>query len=130
MVSIGIDIGGTNIVVGLVEDKHSILDKKTIPTCIADTPEETVEKLEKIIKEILTKNQYKIEDLLQIGIGVPGNVHPITRELLYANNLEWYHVDFIKLFQKYFQVSGYSYFSMIDSLSIYRVTLSTRSYIS
>jgi glucokinase len=82
----GVDIGGTNTVLGLVDRKGSVLAEKSLNT--TDYPEinDFVEALVLTINELLSgRAGYK---LLGIGIGAPNaNYHKGTIEL--APNLAW-----------------------------------------
>lgn len=101
-VAIGIDIGGTNTVFGIVDAKGNCLDKKTIATTDFSTPEGMV----KVIFEQVQVMLLSLKDVHPVGIGVGapnGNYYNGTIE--YAPNLKWKGViNLIKLFRKYFDV--------------------------
>lgn len=101
-VAIGIDIGGTNTVFGIVDVKGNCLEKKSVLTTDFPTPE----KLVKAIFEQLQVMLISLENINTVGIGIGapnGNYYNGTIE--YAPNLKWKGVvNLIKLFQKYFDV--------------------------
>jgi glucokinase len=104
-VAIGIDIGGTNTVFGIVDAKGNCLDKKKLLTTDFSTPE-------LLVKAIFEQVQIMLISIdgaktIGIGVGAPnGNYYNGTIE--YAPNLKWKGVvNLIKLFTKYFDVPVY-----------------------
>jgi glucokinase len=69
--AIGVDLGGTNIKIGIVTDKGKLIKKTSIKTEAEGGPKKVVSNIIKGINEILLKNKYKIKG---IGIGCPGVV--------------------------------------------------------
>jgi len=69
--AIGVDLGGTNIKIGIVSDKGKLIKKTSIKTEAEGGPKKIISNIKKCIDEILVKNKYKIRG---IGIGCPGVV--------------------------------------------------------
>lgn len=69
--AIGVDLGGTNIKIGIVSDKGKLLKSISIKTEADAGPKKVIANIIKGIEIILTKNKYKIQG---IGIGCPGVV--------------------------------------------------------
>lgn len=68
--ALGIDLGGTDIKIGIVTKKGEITSKLSLPTKAEEGPKVVVSQIKKGIKEILSSNnKLKIEG---IGIGSPG----------------------------------------------------------
>ncbi|MBS1777223.1 MAG: ROK family protein [Bacteroidetes bacterium] len=84
--AIGIDIGGTNTVFGLVNKHGDIMARGHVPTLGFNTPHEF---LQAISQNIQTKLSNYPEAVIQgIGVGAPnGNFY--TGEILNAANLPW-----------------------------------------
>lgn len=81
--AVGIDIGGTNSVVGLCDNKGNILSSNSFPTQSFDSPEDFVATASKWIATLTS--EYNI---VGIGIGAPnGNIMSGTIE--FAPNLPW-----------------------------------------
>ncbi|MDR1005844.1 MAG: ROK family protein [Bacteroidales bacterium] len=73
--SIGIDIGGTNTVFGLVDCNGNIVKRTNIKTADYKIKEDFFESLFDGIKSLFAYAQSK-EDILAVGIGAPnGNIH-------------------------------------------------------
>lgn len=101
-VSVGIDIGGTNTVWGLINEQGKVQVEGSIPTKNYLEPGDFVAKLALEIKNAL-KQDSKFE-LIAIGIGAPnGNYFNGTIE--YAPNLVWEGiVPLQKMFQAHFNL--------------------------
>lgn len=79
----GIDIGGTNTRVALIDENYKILDRVQFPTDSED-PEQTLQK----IQTILVQLEYPIEG---IGISCPGPLDLIHGTVLTPPNLIGWH---------------------------------------
>ena len=71
MIYIGVDLGGTNIAVGLVDEEGKILLKGSTPTLLERGPEPIIQDMGKLALELLEKGGYTIDDVASIGVGVP-----------------------------------------------------------
>ena len=86
-VVVGIDIGGTNSAIGLVDAEARCLNRAVVPTARFERPEDFVAAVcEKI--EALLHSTHEPMKLSGIGIGAPnGNYYHGTIE--HAPNLKW-----------------------------------------
>ncbi|MFO7446459.1 MAG: ROK family protein [Ignavibacteriaceae bacterium] len=69
--SVGVDLGGTNIKLGIVSAEGKIVKKTSVETLAGSGPESVISQIKKGINELLHKNKLKIKG---IGIGSPGVV--------------------------------------------------------
>ncbi len=69
--AVGVDLGGTNIKIGIVSEKGTIVKKISVKTQAEEGTKTVVKNIKKGIQEILKSNDYKIRG---IGIGAPGVV--------------------------------------------------------
>ena len=69
MYTIGVDIGGTNIKVGIIDDDE-IIDKIVVPTNAFDL----IMQICNLIDTIMDKNNINISQVVGIGVGCPGIV--------------------------------------------------------
>jgi len=81
----GIDIGGTNTEVGLVDNTGKIIFSRKFPTKKYFKAEELVKDVSDFIKNVTRNSTYKLRG---IGIGVP-NGNYFTGTVEYAANLKW-----------------------------------------
>lgn len=72
MYTFGIDLGGTNIAVGLVDENHKIILSKSTPTLLGRDFSEIVKDMAKLVNAILEEKNLSLEDIKYIGIGAPG----------------------------------------------------------
>lgn len=101
---IGVDLGGTNIAVGLVDVKGEIIKKSSRPTLSSRPFEEIVKDMADLCKEVTESAGYSINDVKGIGIGSPGAIDHAKGEIIYSNNIPWNHVYLRDEMQKYFDI--------------------------
>jgi len=101
-VAIGIDIGGTNSVYGIVDREGRCLAECTIRTDKYDDVKDYVKELSSAIKKLISAYSDKL-DVKGIGIGAPnGNYFKGTVD--FAPNLRWRGViHFADLFKEHFE---------------------------
>jgi len=97
---IGIDLGGTNIVAGIVDDKYNILFKESVKTNLPRSAEEIVDSMVNTVRKILDCAHLLMEDICWIGVGVPGSVNKESGIIEYANNLEFYNIPLKKMLEE------------------------------
>ena len=101
MVYIGIDIGGTGIQMGVVDQKGNILAKGGIVTR-TDVPfAQQIKAMADCALETLDKSGYTLDDVASVGVGVPGLADQKTGEVVFCTNLGWKNVPFRAEFQKH-----------------------------
>jgi glucokinase len=81
-VYIGVDLGGTNLRVGIVDENGRILQVKQIPTEAEQGYESIIERMTNLIKEV--KKAYSA---VSIGIGSPGPLNPFDGLVVSPPNL-------------------------------------------
>lgn len=103
-VAIGVDIGGTNTAIGVVDSVGHVMVKDSIPTPSHGDVDRYINELTEAIRELIKSVKLVNEDLevLGIGIGAPnGNYYNGTIE--YAPNLSFKGiVHFVDLLKKNF----------------------------
>lgn len=65
---LGVDIGGTNVKLGIVDENGELLEKVKYPTIDVSSDGKFVENFAEILRQILSANT----DIERIGIGIPG----------------------------------------------------------
>lgn len=101
MVYIGIDLGGTNIAVGVVTHEGKILATNNTRT-LSDRP------YQEIVRDMITctMNALKtcgktVEDIKAIGVGIPGVADQKTGYVIFCTNLGWRNIPLKDEIQKY-----------------------------
>ncbi len=104
MYTIGIDLGGTNIAVGIVNEQYEIVKKGSTPT-LADRPgEEIVRDMAALCKKLIAEAGLDEKDIEYIGIATPGTADSDRGVVVYANNLPFLHFPIADLMKKYISV--------------------------
>ena len=87
MYRIGVDLGGTNIAVGLVNEELKIVKKLSTPTGATRPGEEIVADIAELCKKVCAEYGIELKDVASIGIATPGIANHDTGVVEYANNL-------------------------------------------
>ncbi|MBE6926496.1 MAG: ROK family glucokinase [Ruminococcaceae bacterium] len=72
----GIDLGGTTVKLAFFEENGACLDKWEIPTVKENSGEQILPDIAAAVLAYIAQKQLKKEDVLGIGIGVPGAADP------------------------------------------------------
>ncbi len=107
MYSIGIDLGGTNIAVGVIDGNNKIIGRGKEKTFSERTAEEIFASMAKAVESAMHDAGITVEDVKSIGIGTPGSVDKENGIIVYANNLDFHNVPARELLKKYFDVDIY-----------------------
>ena len=100
MYRIGVDLGGTNIAVGLINDEYEIIARAGTKTNIPRPAEEIFADIVKCAKEAVAKAGIEMSEVASIGIGTPGSCDKKNGVILYANNLYFDNVPAAELVNK------------------------------
>ncbi len=76
MYYIGIDLGGTNIAVGLVDTSGNIVAKKSVPTNASRSESAVIGDIASTVLALVSESGCTMEDIASVGIGTPGSVEP------------------------------------------------------
>lgn len=98
---IGIDLGGTNIAVGIVDEECRILFKHSRRTQ-ADLPfEAIVADIADTVRETLDLAGLTFAQMEAVGLGTPSCINPHTGLLVHANSLHWRNVPLREELEKH-----------------------------
>ncbi len=106
MYRIGIDLGGTNIAAGLVNEQFQIVAKESTPTLVGRPNEEIVADIATLCKKVCAVAGIAEDQVVSIGIASPGIVDDETGEVVYTNNLDMCHFPIIPLLKKQVSVQN------------------------
>ena len=84
---VGIDLGGTNIKAGVVDEKGELLNKLSIKTHAERSMEEIIYDMGKLAVDVIKDCGKEISDIEAIGIGSPGTPDNEEGLLVYSANL-------------------------------------------
>ena len=100
MVRIGIDIGGTGIKIGVLNNQLEILTHKTIPTAKDQPFPVQVQQIVNCVLEVVSSIGLTQDDIQCVGVGIPGIASGKTGEVIKCTNMSWNHVPFAAEFRK------------------------------
>ena len=92
MYRIGVDLGGTNIVVGVINEENKIIAKASRKTNSPRPAEGIFDDMADAIKEAMEQAQITFKDVISVGVGTPGSVNKGDELIDFANNLAFDNV--------------------------------------
>ena len=105
MYTIGVDLGGTNIAVGLCDEELRIIKKLTGRTGAHRSSEEIVRDMAKLAEDVMTECSVSIDEIEYVGIATPGAANQDTGIVEYSCNLPFRDFPLAETFKKYLPVS-------------------------
>lgn len=87
MYRIGIDLGGTKMAVGVVDESYNIIVKRSLPTAADRPAEKIIDDMARLCGEVCSISGLAARDIEGIGLATPGMVDSASGIVLYANNL-------------------------------------------
>ena len=97
---LGIDLGGTNIVAAVVDEKYKIVGKASCNTAVPRPEEEICDSMAEVALKAVAKAKLTMDDIKTVGIGVPGAVNPETGVIEYSANLFFHNWEIVKMMQE------------------------------
>lgn len=91
MYTIGIDLGGTNIVASVVDDDYNIIGTSKTPTNAPRSADEIFDDIADVCEEAVKAAGLTMEDIDSVGMGTPGTVNQ-DGIIEFANNLAFNNV--------------------------------------
>lgn len=85
---LGIDLGGTNIAIGVVDENFNIVAKSSTKTNAPCYASELLDSMEKVCRDAVQKAGLKLSDIASIGIGSPGGVDSNRGIVIASGNLK------------------------------------------
>ncbi|MHB1405906.1 MAG: ROK family glucokinase [Desulfitobacteriaceae bacterium] len=89
---IGIDVGGTSIKMGLIDQEGHILHTQESPTPLQEGYRKVLDAFNNMSEKLLQETAYHWENIVGVGIGVPAFLDLSKGIVVEAVNLGWYQV--------------------------------------
>ena len=102
MYTIGIDLGGTNIAAGIVDDNGKIIMQGEIPTGSERGAKAVCEDMGRLCLDLVQKAGLTMDDIESVGAGVPGIANNEEGIVLFCTNLGWHDVPAREYMQPFF----------------------------
>ena len=106
-VRIGIDIGGTDTKIGLIDVHQHIIAKQTIKTNAVRPAEKVIDEIGKAVLALLEQQKIPMDQCVGVGIGIPGTVDRKQGIVRYSNNIGWEDVDVVKEMEAHLPIPIY-----------------------
>ena len=84
---IGIDLGGTNIVAGVVDENYNIVSKASTKTNLPRPEKEIADDMVKVSLQAAEEAGISIDDVEWVGVGTPGIANSEKGTIEYSSNL-------------------------------------------
>ena len=108
MYYIGIDLGGTNIAVGIVTKEGEILKKTSVPARAERPFDQIFADMADCIRRLLSETGISESEIASIGIGTPGCIDTEKGILIFAGNFKYgKNVDYRAEMAKHFDIPVY-----------------------
>ena len=98
---VGIDLGGTNIVAGVVDGDYNIIAKASTKTNCPRPDKEIAEDMAKMAVQAVENAKLTMDDIEWIGIGTPGIANSATGIVERANNLGFINTPLVKYVKEF-----------------------------
>lgn len=98
---IGIDLGGTGIKAGIVDEGGSIILKDSCPTEPERGYGAVIHDMAHLAIDAARRSGHPMDEIKAIGIGLPGVMDPRTGRVPFCTNLAWHDVPIIQEMAKY-----------------------------
>lgn len=97
---LGIDLGGTKILTAVADEEGNILAKIKLPTEAHKGKDKVIDNIIVSINKVLNKVNLNYEDIVRMGVGIPGPLN-IEEGLVYqAPNLGWENVPISEILEE------------------------------
>ena len=88
--TIGIDLGGTTMTAGLVNEKFEVVGKVTWGTRLPRPAQDLEKALAELCRTVARENKVDFADIRYVGIGTPGSVNFTTGFVGFNTNFGYY----------------------------------------
>ncbi len=98
---LGIDVGGTSIKIGLVDDEGGTLGFVSIPTEEPKGPEDAMERVAQAVTRLLDQTGVQPKAIAGVGLGTPGS-QDIPKGMLIEppNHPHWHHFPIVRCLEE------------------------------
>ena len=95
---IGIDLGGTNIAIGIVDENGKIIHEESCETRSEREPQELIDDMIALVLKVLDEYNMQLNEITAIGVGIPGLADK-DGNVIFCVNLGWRNVPLRKMLE-------------------------------
>ena len=96
----GVNIGSSEIRIGLVGDRNELIAHRRYSIDLKKTPLEIISETAINTLDLLKENDVPLDQCIGVGVGVPGTIDRREGKVIYSNNLRWEDVPLAVEFGK------------------------------
>ena len=100
MYRIGVDLGGTNIATGVVNEKNEIIGRGKVKTRAPRPAEAIFDSIKEAVDMAVVNAGISYSEVASIGVGTPGSVNQDTGAIEFSNNLQFRNVPAKKMLEE------------------------------
>ena len=97
---IGIDLGGTNIVAGVVDENYQILTKASVKTNLPRPVQEIAADMAAVARQAAEEAGLSLDQIEWVGVGTPGIANSATGIIEYSNNLGFCNTPMVQYLEE------------------------------
>ena len=97
---LGIDLGGTFIKCGVVDENGKIIASGKVPTEKEGGAEKVMDNIASVCRDMVKKANLNLSDIVRAGLGSPGMINGEEGMVVVSNNLGWLHVKLAEGLEK------------------------------
>ena len=105
--NVGVDLGGTNIKFGIVDEDGVVVEQEREKTLASRGSTAIIATIIHGIDAILKRRGLSLEQIASIGLGIPGTTDSSRGVVLFAPNIFWRNVEVSRVIQRSFNVPVY-----------------------
>lgn len=98
--SVAVDLGGTNIALGIVSENAELLYKTSVPVADGENVEALLHQIAEEVNHTIADSGVEPSSVSFVGIGVPGICQSEKGPVLFAPNIHWKAVDLVGILEK------------------------------
>lgn len=104
---LGVDLGGTNIAAGVVDENCHIIARDSVPVREGHNADTVLKDVVEIASRTARSAGFCLGQFTSLGIGMPSMIHPKTHLIMNSNNLGWQNIPVFEYLQKYTDMPVY-----------------------
>ncbi len=97
---IGIDLGGTNIVAGVVDENYQSLTKASVKTNLPRPEQEIAADMAAVARQAAEEAGLSLDQIEWVGVGTPGIANSATGIIEYSNNLGFCNTPMVQYLEE------------------------------
>ena len=102
MYRIGVDLGGTNIATGVIDENYKIIGRGKVKTRAPRPAEEIFDSIKEAVDMAVADAGISYDEITSVGIGTPGSVNKDTGAIEFSNNLKFPNVPAKQMLEERF----------------------------